>query len=293
MQAIKVLLFFLCLSCSILQALPRLDDFEKIVESKRAKVGLAVLCEGEEPVLLNNKVRYPLMSVFKLHVAVSAMDKMRREKISLDKMIFVKACDMQKDTFSPLLKRYPNCDFEISLKELLEAALALSDNNACDILIKFTGGIEKIDAYIRSLGIDDFKLSETEASMNADIAKSYNNYSSPLSLVALLKKIYTKEGILSPEHLAFLKDTLASSNTGADKLRAGLPPNARLEHKTGHSARTKSGLRIAENDAGVFYLPDGRRCYIAVFVKDSLESDSDNAKIIADIAKLSYESLLE
>lgn len=293
MQAIKVLLFFLCLSCSILQALPRLDDFEKIVESKRAKVGLAVLCEGEEPVLLNNKVRYPLMSVFKLHVAVSAMDKMRREKISLDKMIFVKACDMQKDTFSPLLKRYPNCDFEISLKELLEAALALSDNNACDILIKFAGGIEKIDAYIRSLGIDDFKLSETEASMHADIAKSYNNISSPLALVALLKKIYTEEGILSPEHLAFLKETLASAKTGSDKLRAGLPPTVRLEHKTGHSARTPSGLRIAENDAGVFYLPDGRRCYIAVFVKDSLESDSDNAKIIAEIAKLSYESLLE
>ena len=292
MQAIRVLICALCLSCPLLQALPRLEDFEKIVESKRAKVGLAILCEGEEPILLNNKDSYPLMSVFKLHVAISAMDKMRREKISLDEKIFVKACDMQRDTFSPLLKKYPNCDFEISLKELLEAALALSDNNACDILIKFAGGIEKIDAYIRSLGIDGFKLSETEASMHADIAKSYSNRSSPLALARLLEKVYTKD-ILSAEQLKFLKETLASAKTGSDKLRAGLPPTVRLEHKTGHSARTPSGLRIAENDAGVFYLPDGRRCYIAVFVKDSLESDSDNAKIIADIAKLSYEGLLE
>lgn len=292
MHPIKFIICALCLSCPLLQAMPAPEDFEKIVESKRAKVGLAILCEGEEPILLNNKDSYPLMSVFKLHVAISAMDKMRREKISLDEKVFVKACDMQKDTFSPLLKKYPNCDFEISLKELLEAALALSDNNACDILIKFTGGIEKIDAYIRGLGIEDFKLSETETSMNADIAKSYNNCSSPLSIVRLLEKIYTKD-VLEASHLLFLKNTLASANTGADKLRAGLPPNARLEHKTGHSARTKSGLRIAENDVGVFYAPSGRRCYIAVLVKDSLESDSENAKIISDMARLTFESLRE
>lgn len=40
-------------------------------------------------------------------------------------------------------------------------------------------------------------------------------------------------------------------------------------------------------------MPDGDKCYIAVIVKDSKESDKANAKIMSDIMHVVYEALLD
>ena len=47
-------------------------------------------------------------------------------------------------------------------------------------------------------------------------------------------------------------------------------------------------MKIADNDAGFVLLPDGRRYYITVFVIHSMENDSVNAQIIADISQKVY-----
>lgn len=78
---------------------------------------------------------------------------------------------------------------------------------------------------------------------------------------------------------------------GKDKLIAGLPADIKFGHKTGHSDRTSDGIRICEADAGVIYLPNGEKCYIAVLIKDSRESDQNNVQIMADIASLVYHNL--
>ena len=78
------------------------------------------------------------------------------------------------------------------------------------------------------------------------------------------------------------------SQQNTDKLKAGLPADIKIAHKTGHSDRTSDGLQISEADAGVIYLPNGEKCYIVVLIKDSRESDKDNAKIMADIANLTF-----
>ena len=84
---------------------------------------------------------------------------------------------------------------------------------------------------------------------------------------------------------------MLNCSSGENKLKAGLPPNVKIGHKTGHSDRTSDGLQISETDAGVIYLPDGERCYIAVLIKNSLESDETTARIMADITRVIYHSL--
>ena len=49
---------------------------------------------------------------------------------------------------------------------------------------------------------------------------------------------------------------------------------------------------IEDNDAGIIYLPHNKRCYIAIFIKDSKENDTANAKIIADITEKIYEMII-
>lgn len=79
--------------------------------------------------------------------------------------------------------------------------------------------------------------------------------------------------------------------SGKNKLIAGLPTDIKFGHKTGRSNRTADGIQISEGDAGVIYLPNGEKCYIVVLIKDSRESDDDNAKIMADISNIVYRHL--
>ena len=70
----------------------------------------------------------------------------------------------------------------LTLNRAINYMVSQSDNNACNWLIYFVGGIQNVNAFIKDLGIDQIQLIETEKSMEQDIRKSYNNWSTPLSV---------------------------------------------------------------------------------------------------------------
>ena len=230
------------------------------------------------------------MSVFKFHIAVTALKKMEAENIPLDEMVYIKQKEMLKNTYSPLRDKYPDQGIRISYRDIIKYTVSISDNNTCDWLIRFVGGIDEVDSYIKSLGIKDMNFTETEESMHTDIMLCYNNWSTPLAIAQLLKKLHT-ENILTKEHFAFLETAMLDCVSGKNKLIAGLPNDIKFGHKTGRSNRTADGIQISEGDAGVIYLPNGEKCYIVVLIKDSRESDDDNAKIMADISNVVYRHL--
>ena len=267
------------------------QQIETLLQEKKATVGVACSLDNHD-FTLNDSVRYPLMSVFKLHVAVAALQRMEAEGIRLDELLTVDSAQMHqmhRDTYSPLLGLYPSGNFRISYTDLLHYALALSDNNACDILIDYAGGIGAIKHCIDRAGITGYDLAETEASMHADIPACYRNWAHPSSVVQLLQKILDGS-LLNEEHTHFMRTTLVDTSTGLNKIRAGLPPEIILGHKTGSSGQLPDGLTIADNDAGFFYLPDGRLCLLVILVKDSRESDTTNAALIARIARIVYDA---
>ena len=231
-----------------------------------------------------------MMSVFKFHVAVTVLKKMEREGIGLDSTVLFDTAKLQKDTWSPLLKERPDQIVCLSFAEILEYMVSHSDNNMCNWLIDFVGGISEVASCIRSLGIEDFRLTETEKSMQEDIYRSYCNWTTPLAMTELLRKVYTGN-VLSPEHLSFLVKAMKGSSSGQNKIRSALPEGVEFAHKTGSSFRTPEGVQMCEADAGVIYMPDGTKAYVAVFIKDSMESDADNAAIIAAVGRVIYDSL--
>jgi beta-lactamase class A len=133
---------------------------------------------------------------------------------------------------------------------------------------------------------------EAEETMHSRISNCYNNWSTPSSTLQLLEKLYN-EPILNETHTEFLKNILIETSTGKDKIKAGLPDNIALGHKTGSSDRLDDGTKIGDNDTGVIYLPNGKLCFLAIFIKDSRESDQTNAQIIADIARIIYNSAVQ
>lgn len=258
-----------------------------VVQNKAATIGVAAFV-GDSVFLFNNEEKYPLMSVFKFHVAISVLQKMESAHVDLSTKVKIRSSQMEKNTYSPLREKYPDQDFTISYGELIRYSVSESDNNACDLLIDYVGGVERVNDDINRIGISGCVLRESEKTMHDDLNKCYNNWSTPYAMVCLLKQVY-EGNILTGEYKKYLEEVMIRTSTGGDKLKAGLPENIQLGHKTGSSDRISGNVKIGDNDAGVIYLPDGRRCYVAVFIKDSKESDKVNAAIISQIARIVFQ----
>ena len=151
--------------------------------AKKATVCIAVWTDKGDMLRYNDHVHFPLLSVFKFHVALAVLDKMDKQSISLDSIVSIKASQMLPNTYSPCGRSFPT-DFTITLRNdgtcKVLSGISQSDNNACDILIEYAGGIKHINDYIHRLSIDSFNLSETEDGMHSSFG------------------LYTATGVLLP-----------------------------------------------------------------------------------------------
>ena len=71
-------------------------------------------------------------------------------------------------------------------------------------------------------------------------------------------------------------------------MKAGLPENTELAHRTGISDRNENDMRTAMNDVGIFKLPNGNHIILSVYLKNITEERSETEKIIADIARATW-----
>lgn len=134
------------------------QQIDSLLKDKKATVGVAVLANDETVAVYNNQIHFPLLSVFKYHVGLAVLDKMDKGHIALDSLIEVKSSQLKSNTYSPLRDKFPDQDITISLGELLKYSISQSDNNACDILIEYAGGIDQVNEYVKSLRIKDCNL---------------------------------------------------------------------------------------------------------------------------------------
>ena len=260
----------------------------KIASDRRAITGIAVIINGEDTLVVNNDIRYPMMSVFKFHQALAVADCLDKKGLPLSTAIHISEEELRENTHSPLRDAYPKGKTDITIEELLVYTLQYSDNNACDILFGHVIGTEATDRYIRSLGLTDFAISANENDMHTDLRTCYDNWTTPLAAAELLE-IFATRPILDDEYRSFITETMTGCDTGTDRLaKPLLDTKAIIGHKTGTGDRNGKGQIIGLNDIGFVILPDGQRYTIAVFVRDSAGSYRKTTRIIAYISKAVY-----
>lgn len=264
---------------------------DSVLQGKNATVGVAVL-SPDNSLFEMNRGDYPMMSVCKFPLALAVLDHLQRNGLSLDAELFVSKSDLLPDTYSPLRDRYPQGNIKMSIKELLFYTISLSDNNACDILFDYVGGVNAVDNYIRKLGIEGMTVVATEKMMHDDLELQYRNVTAPSSAVLLLDK-FLKENVWKDEYKNALKEIMIKTATGSDKIKAGLPEGTIIGHKTGSSDRNAEGIKTGDNDLAFVQLPDGRYYCVAVFIRDSKEDDKTNAAIIAEISKIIHDYVVK
>lgn len=248
---------------------------------KDCRAGVAVI-NGDESWVVGRKA-LPLMSVFKMFIALDVLENKGKEG-----ELTVTENMIDRQTYSPMLRKYPQTPFNISIADLLKYAVSESDNNAADILADYAGGIHHVEAYVHGLGFSEIRLKANERKMHQDVMNQYLNQVTALDVIKLLK-MSREDGRLSTENRGFFDALLTETVTGRDKIKKYLPPEVVVGHKTGSSDRLGNGVKVADNDAGFVRLADGREYYIAVLVSDSKMNDADNSELIARISKVVYD----
>ncbi|REC79993.1 class A beta-lactamase [Chryseobacterium elymi] len=282
----KIGLFFLLVSSlAIAQKSVLEQKINSIIKDKKATVGVSVIgFENNFKYNKNGDKPLPTLSVFKFHIACAVLDLVDKGKLSLDQKLFFKKEDMLENTWSPIREKYPDANISLTLGEVLDYTVALSDNNGCDLLLKLIGGTQTVQKFMDSKGVKGFQIKRNEDDMHKNWKTMYENYSTTNSAVQVLKKFYDGT-LLSKKSTDYLMQIMLGTKTGTNKIIEQLPKGTPVAHKTGSSGKNDNGLTVAENDMGIITLPNGKRYAIAIFVSNSTETELVNCKIVSDISK--------
>ena len=266
-------------------------QIEQVVAGKKATVGVAIAdSDGKVAASLNGDRRFPMQSVFKLHIGLKMLSEIDKGRFSLDQKIEISKSDLLPDLYSPIRDRYPE-GATLSLAEILGYTISASDNVGCELLLKLLGGPAEIERYFVERGFRDVSIKVNEAVMQANWDRQFENWTTPNAANQVLRAFYANDRkLLSVKSREFLWKVMRETETGADRLKGRLPAGTVVAHKTGSSGVNKTtGVTAAVNDIGVVFLPNGKYFFISVFVTDSTENAAANEKIIADIAGAAWD----
>ncbi len=268
------------------------DKIQKVFANKKATVAVAMQgMHSKDSLSINGDKRLPMQSVYKYHLALAILDQVDRGNLALEQLISIdkQRVDAYKHLWSPLRKKYPNGAI-ISLSEILKNTVAWSDNLGCDLLFEIIGGPNALQSYLKKIGIADIAIVHTEMEMQAKWERQFENWTTAKAANNVLHLFYeNNEKMLSAKSRDFLLHVLVGTKTGKKSIRGLLPKETVVAHKTGHSGKNKKGVTGAVNDIGIVFLPDNSYFYLSILVSDSLESDQTNQRMIAEIAKLSWD----
>nr|WP_232326041.1 class A beta-lactamase, subclass A2 [Spirosoma montaniterrae] len=266
------------------------QKLQQIISTKNAVVGVSIIANnGKDTLSLHGNRHCPTQSVFKFHAALAVLDQIDKGKFSLDQKVAVQKKDLLPGFWSPLREENPDGG-SFAISKLIQYAVSQSDNVACDALLRLLGGPQVVEGYIRENGIKDISLKFNEEDMQAQWDNMFQNWTTPIAASETLRKFYdTGNQLLSPKSYAFIWRIMKETTTGEGRLKGLLPKGTIVAHKTGSSGTNKEGLTPATNDIGIVFLPNGNYFIISVFVANSTENDQTNERIIAEIAKATWD----
>lgn len=267
------------------------EILEELTKNVKARVGVAVVIDGEITAQVNGNESFPMMSVFKFPVALAVAEWCDTHGLTFDRPVKIMAEELKENTYSPMLVKYGKTNIEPTIRELLAWALIESDNNACDILINRIGGIEGINTTLAELDIPEgIRIGATEDDMHTDASKVSLNTSTPEAMAELFYR-FNHEFRYRSSSFSEIAEMLEGCKTGTDRILGGLPLLAyTVGHKTGTGDVLQDGRISAVNDCGYVNIMPEKDYALAIFVADAAYDMPICNKIISDISRKVYRS---
>jgi len=294
------------------------NQIEAITRGFRGEVGVAAKhIETGEGIFVNGDTYFPMASVFKVPVFVEVMAQVKEGRFTLEDEVSIQKTDQHLG--SGYLSDLDAPGIKLSIKNLINLMMMISDNSATDILLTKVG-TENVNNRLRSYGLEKITVDRTcqHLIMDAigmdyekykglpldDVIKGYRearqqnpeafeqasanfsqvikDQSSPKDMNRLLELIFEKE-ILDEESCDYIISVMLKCQTGERRLKGDLPRFVRIAQKTGTIGGTV-------NNVGIIYLPDNLgHVAITVFTKDTEEETREVEDLIAQISRFVYD----
>lgn len=212
------------------------EQINAVIRTKNAKVGVAIQGAGLSDTLsIKGEERFPMQSVFKLPIAIATLADVDNGKLSLDQKIEISKAELLPGLWSPIREKYPE-GATLTLAEIIQYTVSLSDNVGCDVLLRLLGGPLRVEQYFSQLGFDSIKIKINEETMQNNWDLQFQNWTTPKEANRILAYFYANaEETLSQDSYDFIWGIMRSTQTGEKRLRGQLPKETTVAHKTGWS----------------------------------------------------------
>jgi beta-lactamase class A len=255
--------------------LRRLGELER---RHGGRLGVAILDTrgGTQPIAWRGAERFPLCSTHKLLSAAFVLARVDRKEERLERRIVYAKDDLV--AYSPITEKHVGGD-GLSVGELCEAAITLSDNTAANLLLDSFGGTAGLTAYVRSLGDPITRLDRREPALNEASPGDPRDTTSPLAMLGLVRKTVLGTA-LSAASRAQLTAWLVACTTGDKRLRAGVPKSWRAGDKTG------SGANNTTNDVAVLWPPGRAPIIVTAYYTGANASNEQRELVLAEVGRI-------
>jgi beta-lactamase class A len=243
----------------------------------RGRVGVFALDTGSGRELGHRAdERFPMCSTFKWTLAAAILARVDRGALSLDERVPFGEKDLQEH--APAARAHL-AEGAMTIGELARVGITVSDNTAANLLLAKIGGPAGLTAFLRSCGDPLTRLDRDEPSLNENAPGDVRDTTTPRAMVGLLRAIVLGDA-LAPSSRERLLGWMRACETGANRLRAGLPADWSLAHKTG------SGGHGTINDVGVAFPPGRAPILVAAYMCDGPFGDVVLPAAHADVARI-------
>jgi len=217
--------------------------------------------------------RFPLCSTFKFLAVAAVLARVDAGRERLDRRLRIEAANLL--AHSPAAEKHLNG--AMSLAELCDAALTLSDNAAANLLLATLGGPSGLTQFLRASGDPWTRLDRWELALNEAAPGDPRDTTTPAAMVMHLQRFVLGDG-LSAAPRRQLAEWLIANRTGDACLRAGAPAGWRVGDKTG------SGERGTRNDVAILWPPDRAPLVVAAYMTEATVSLEQRNAALASVA---------
>lgn len=253
--------------------------FKAMEDRTGARLGVSALDTGSDSRIgYRQNERFAMCSTFKFLAAAAILARVDGEQEQLDRKILIKKRDII--SHSPIAEKHVGQS--MTLAQLCEATVTVSDNAAGNLILEALGGPRGLTKFARSLGDETFRLDRWETELNEARPGDPRDTITPVDILADMQKTVLGDS-LSKSSRDQLIEWLVASKT--KRIRAGIPKDWRVGDKTGTSS---SGMA---NDIAVLWPPQRRPILLAIYLYDPKGTPDSRDRIHRDVTSLVVETL--
>lgn len=243
--------------------------------SVKGRIGVFML-RGEKTFAYRATSRFTYCSSFKWILAAAVLEASQRGELLLSQRVKFTKKDLLGH--SPIVEAHLDAG-EMTVAQLCEATVTVSDNAAANLLAPLVGGLAGLSAFVKKLGDTTTRFDRMEPFLNSNEPGDKRDTTTPEAMTRLLHTALTSKHLTTDSQTQLFM-WMNAATTGLGRIRAAVPKDWSCGDKTGTSG---NGALI---DVAVLRPPSGEPIYVSVFLNArGIEMDK-GSEVIAKAARI-------